>query len=135
MRHSLSWDSHLKRDWAEQLRFFENPVPAPQVYETFITQFSWSAALVHHHDKKWFDERRVVTTCRDGLRVASRTGTRANPGHVQIRWRCCQMSYTAPRGPPCPPHKKDKDLRWVLDPKRMEGWLISWKDPVNFLYS
>ena len=86
MRHSLSWDSHLERDWAEQLRFLQTPDPTPQVFETFITKLSWAAALVHHHDKKWFDERRVVTPCRDGLRVASRTGTRANPGHVQIRW-------------------------------------------------
>ena len=85
MRHSLSWDSHLKRDWVEQLRFFQTPEPSPQIYDTLITQFSWAAALVHH-DKKWFDERRVVTPCRDGLRVASRTGTRANPGNVHIRW-------------------------------------------------
>ena len=86
MRHSLSWDSHLQRDWAEQLKVFETPNPGPQVYETVKTQFSWAAALVHYHDKTWFADRRIITPSRDGLRAASRTGTRLNPGNVQTRW-------------------------------------------------
>ena len=86
MSRSLAWNNHLKRDWQQQRRFLELPRSTLCCPSSFVTNLSWAAALVHYHDEDWFDARRIFWVRHDGLRVASRTGTRSAPGHVHMRW-------------------------------------------------
>ena len=81
MTRTISWDEHLRRDWAEQAQFWESGE-----FWHRKSMLSWAASLSRFHAADWLSERRVFSFSWASSKLQSSTGTRKARGHVHLRW-------------------------------------------------
>ena len=82
LQQALKWDSHLARDWQQQMKFYNEGVDVG----TCQTNFSFAPLLRQWHDDDWILAHTTFRLRNDG-RMDRETGLRRVRGSVSKRWQ------------------------------------------------